>query len=127
VVAALLDFFKREPRFRYDVYSRSDSRRMFLMFLGLTLLEWAFVVLMQFQILDEIIGWPLFFLCFVGKMVLISKDFSRRRMDVPNRILRVCQWTFLCTTIGLVLVSYYVHSRPKPTTAPARSAPALAG
>ena len=29
------------------------------------------------------------------------------RMDVPNRMFRVAQWTFLFTAITLVLVSYY--------------------
>jgi len=126
VVAALLDFFKREPRFRYDQYSRTDSHRMFLMFLGLTIAEWVMVALVQLQILDGLIGWPVFALCFCGKMVLISQDFARRRMDVPNRMFRVAQWTFLFTAITLVLVSYYVHSRrvkPPATTEPAKTEP----
>jgi len=61
-----------------------------------------------------------------GKMVLISQDFARRRMDVPNRMFRVAQWTFLFTAITLVLVSYYVHSRrvkPPATTEPAKTEP----
>ena len=121
VVSALLDFFKREARYRYDVYSRSDSLRMFYLFLGLTIGEWVMIALMQFGILDPLIGWPIFALCFIGKLVLIQKDFVKRRMDVPNRMFRVCQWTFLLTAIVLVLVSYYVHtmSRPKPATQPA--------
>jgi hypothetical protein len=120
VVAALLDFFKREPRYRYNVYSKSDSQRMFHQFLGLTIGEWVMIALVQFQILDPVIGWPLFALCFIIKLVLIQSDFVKRRMDVPNRMFRVCQWTFLCTAIALVLVSYYVHtvSRPKAATQP---------
>jgi len=117
VVAALLDFFKREGRFRYDVFSRAESHKIFLIFLGLTIGEWVMVALMQFQILDEVLGWPIFLLCFGAKMVLIQQDFIRRRMDVPNKIYRVCQWTFLWTAVALVLVSYYVHSRPKPAPA----------
>jgi len=120
VVAALLDFFKREARFRYDVYSRAESHKQFLIFLGLTLGEWVMVGLVQVGILDPLLGWPIFLLCFGSKMVLIQQDFIRRRIDVPNKMYRVCQWTFMCTAVALVLVSYYVHSRPKPggTTAP---------
>jgi len=46
------------------------------------------------------------------------------RMDVPNRMFRVAQWTFLFTAITLVLVSYYVHSRrvkPPAITEPAKT------
>ena len=118
VVAALLDFFKREAHYRYDVYSKSDSQRMFYLFLGLTIIEWIMIVLMQFIILDGVIGWPIFVLCFIGKIVLIQKDFARRRRDVPNRMFRVCQWTFLAAAITLVAVSYYVHSGRPPTTRP---------
>ena len=28
LVASVLDFFKREPRYRYDIYSRTDSARL---------------------------------------------------------------------------------------------------
>ena len=63
IVAALLDFFKREPRYRYDVYSRSDSHRMFWMFFGLTLIEWTMIGLLQFVLLPQEIGWPIYALC----------------------------------------------------------------
>jgi len=116
VVAALLDFFRREPKYRYDVYSRADSQRMFWLFLGVTLCEWAMILLLQLLILPEEIGWPIYAICVIGKMVLFQKDFLRRRKDVPNTMFRMSQYNFLIAAVALVGVSYYVHSRP--TTKP---------
>ena len=117
VVAALLDFFRREVRYRYNVYSRADSQRLFWLFFGLTLGEWAMITLLQMQILPDEIGWPLYAICLISKMVLFQKDFMRRRKDVPNTMFRISQFNFLIASIVLVGVSYYVHSRPttKPT------------
>jgi hypothetical protein len=121
VIAAFLDFFKRETRFRYDIYSKAESQRMFRTFVALTVVEWAMLVLMQFVILPPELGWPIYVLCFVIKMVFFQKDFSRRRRDVPNMLFRVSQYQFLVAAITLVGMSYYVHSKPAaaPTTAPA--------
>jgi hypothetical protein len=121
VVAALLDFFKREPRFRYDIYSKAESYRTFQFFIGLTLVEWSMLALMQFVILPPELGWPIYVLCFFAKMLFLQKDFVRRRRDVTNVMFRVSQYQFLATAITLVAVSYYVHSKPAkaPTTAPA--------
>ena len=41
VVGALLDFLKREPRYRYNVVSRADSYRMLYWFIGLTGWVWS--------------------------------------------------------------------------------------
>lgn len=127
VVAALLDFFKREPRYRYDVYSRSDSVRMFWVYAGITLVEWSIIALMQFVVLSTEIGWTIYVVCFIGKIVLLQKDFVRRRMDVANMMFRIAQYQFLAAAVLLVAVSYYVH-RPtaRPTTAPA-AAPSSVG
>ena len=60
VVGALLDFLKREPRYRYNVVSRADSYRMLYWFIGLTGCCWVLVFLMQYNLLMREIGWPLF-------------------------------------------------------------------
>ncbi|HEX8522116.1 MAG TPA: hypothetical protein VF669_07660 [Tepidisphaeraceae bacterium] len=116
VVAALLDFFKREPRYRYDIFSRSISQRMFWTYGGLTGVQWALVALMQIVVLIPEAGWPLFGLCFVGKMLLLQKDFVKRRTDVLNVMFRLAQYQFLVAAVLLVGVSFYVHRPTAPTT-----------
>ncbi len=120
VVAALLDFFKRDRR-RYDMLSRSASVRMFRAFLAVTLIEWTILVAMQFVFLPPTLGWPAFAICFMVKVALLQRDFARRRTDVSNVILRIAQYQFLAAAVALMGISYYVHSRPKPppSTAPA--------
>ena len=111
VVGALLDFLKREPKYRYNVCSRADSYRMFYWFLGLTAGEWILIFLMQYELLIREIGWPLFLLLFAAKMVLYQKDYVRRRPDVPNLMFRAAQYEFLAASLVLVGISYWVHSR----------------
>jgi hypothetical protein len=117
VIGSVLDFFKREPRYRYDIYSRADTFRMFYLFLGLTALGWSIVVLMQLNALPPVIGWPAFLVLFAVRMVMVEKDFSRRRLDVPNLMLRLAQYEFVIVACALVLISYEIHKNP-PATRP---------
>lgn len=127
VIAALLDFFRRERRSRYDMFSRSASQRMFRAFAGVTLVEWIVLITMQLLLVPPVLGWPIFGVCFAGKIFLLQKDFARRRTDVANGMFRIAQYQFLAAALALVGISYYVHSRPKSpaSTAPAAGAPGI--
>src|SRR6266496_3969950 len=111
VAAAVLDFIKREPRFRHDIYSRSDTFRMFYLFLGLAGVEWIALLLLDFDVLIGGIGWPLVLAMFALRIWMIQNDFARRRTDVPNLLFRVTQYEFVLVVVLLVGISYYVHGR----------------
>ena len=112
VVAALLDFFKREPRYRYNVYSKSDSERLFYVFFAAAATGWTAIALMRYSIIIPEIGWPVFALANIYRMVLLQQDFTKRRTDVANLMFRLTQYEFVAVVILLVGISYYVHSKP---------------
>jgi hypothetical protein len=112
VAAAVLDFIKHEPRNRYTMYSRSDTVRMFYLFLGLAGIEWTALLLLDFDVIPiPVIGWTLVLAMFALRIWMIQKDFVRRRTDVPNLLFRVTQYEFVLVVILLVGISYYVHGR----------------
>jgi hypothetical protein len=127
VLAALFDVFKRD-RHRYNTLPRSASQRMFRVFLGITLIEWTVLVLMQLLLVPASIGWIAFAICYVVQIFMLHKDFARRRTDVVNGLFRIAQYQFLAAAVALVGISYYVHSRPNPpasTTPDAASGPGV--
>lgn len=110
VLAGLLDFLRRGRRQPYDVYSPADSWWMFYMFLGVGIFQWLAVIGLVYGVFGPMLGWSLYALLYFWRLVLVLKDFVRRRTDMPNVLFRMAQYEFLLAMIVLVGVSYYVHA-----------------